>query len=108
VRDIACARWRNIVADMDFHPERYRQYADGLDLPREQVDAAIIVLHQMMAHFVDKAFGHDATQLSLNAAQKCCGGTQGEHANLCGHASPRIPKAERSISNGDMPDILEL
>ena len=49
--------------------ERYRQCVADIDLPDAEKDELIGIVAQIMAHFVDAAFGETSEQIILSARE---------------------------------------
>lgn len=62
--------------------ERYRQLVAGIDMPAERKDEIIDIVHAIMAHFVDSAFGVQTDQISLASHKKSRFQTAFDHATI--------------------------
>jgi len=47
--------------------ERYRQCVSSIEMPINQKDDLINIVHSIMAHFVDQAFGVQTDQITLQS-----------------------------------------
>jgi hypothetical protein len=49
-------------------PVRYQPYVTSLDLPVEELDVLIDIVHSIMSYFVDQAFKVQTDQITLQSA----------------------------------------
>lgn len=70
--------------------ERYRQCVADIDLPDAEKDELIGIVAQIMAHFVDAAFGETSEQIILSARENGAFPSSAE----CGKLSD-IPEKQR-------------
>ncbi|MEP2987845.1 MAG: hypothetical protein ABJN65_18100 [Parasphingorhabdus sp.] len=76
------------VASLEGHDlERYRQYVADVDMPEAQKDELIGIVANIMAHFVDAAFGETSEQIILGNREN----SALESASDCGKL-PKIPE----------------
>lgn len=61
-----CARVNSDPPDSSANP--YRQYVAGLDMPIEEIDEMIAIVHSILSYFVDAAFGVQTDQITLQSA----------------------------------------
>mgnify|MGYP000533662072 CR=1 FL=1 len=96
--------WVPILEQHDL--ERYRQYVADVDMPESQKDELIGIVANIMAHFVDAAFGETPEQIILEQREN----SAFVSASDCGKL-PRIPEKEtiddRSKSTGQQSDSME-
>jgi hypothetical protein len=62
--------------------DRYRQLVAGIDMPDKQKDELIDIVHALMAHFVDSAFGVQTDHISLESRKKSRFHAAFDHARI--------------------------
>ncbi|WP_155006336.1 hypothetical protein [Sphingomonas hengshuiensis] len=70
----------SVISTQDM--EQYRQLVAGINLSVERKDELICIVHSIMSHFVDSAFGVQTDQISLAAGQKSRFQAAFERANI--------------------------
>jgi hypothetical protein len=77
--------------------ERYRQCLSSIDVPLDQKDEMIAIVHAIMSHFVDQAYGVQTDQITLQSASKSRFQAAFYHASIGNNPTNQIVDAK---SNG--------
>jgi len=85
--------------------ERYLAHVASIDLPAQQKAELIGIVHAIMSHFVDQAFGVQTDQISIESRQKSRFQADSGHDNVrnipqIGFASTPSPGASEDSSLG--------
>jgi len=85
------------------HPERYEHYrrcVGGLDIPLEEIDELIGIVHSIMSHFVDAAFGVQTDQITVQSCGKHVDRLPG-HGRLSQHPENQTASVQGDGAEGD-------
>ena len=80
--------------------EQYRQYVASLDIPIQEQDALIKIVHSILAHFVDQAFNCQTDQITLHSIGKNFNTPLG-HATIANHPATQTAAAQSNGVKGE-------
>ena len=74
--------------------ERYRQCLSSIDVPMDQKDEMIAIVHAIMSHFVDQAYGVQTDQITLQSASKSRFQAAFSHASIANNPTNQTVDAK--------------
>lgn len=80
--------------------QKYKQCLTGLDIPIQEIDELIAIVHSILSYFVDQAFNVQTDQITLQSAGNSFNASLG-HATIGQHSETQTFDVPSSGVKGD-------